>query len=411
MSNKNLPTGWGNQQSYSPKGWRKSPSEHKKTQLPDNVVEDACDTQPKSNEIDNSQSNNYSTNTARNQDKTVDDIESEITPASEEETTDNSKEYKDSYEKFAVQEVDEDKRKNNHKSSEDKKPKTLRISTLFLAVALTATISFLIVFICLYFSSNNENKTDNADVISKIETTISDTEETITKPTEVASTAVETTNPIETTVPKVKPTTAKPKNNSASQPFESYLIWLNVGVYVHEKPDPTSNVTYVIDTATNYTIVDESYDEYGDLWGKLKSGVGWVNLSLADMVTGYDTDTSFFNPKYHSDIKTKQVGNITFLYRSQANHADDNSYSENIDSLSISEINSTTYHVAIDGEIIGNAAGFSKNIRFVEMDSNFKYLGNNYPIAPDMPNHFHYKADLHIMNNNTSDVFILLEVF
>ena len=45
------------------------------------------------------------------------------------------------------------------------------------------------------------------------------------------------------------------------------------------------------------------------------------------------------------------------------------------------------------------------------MDINFKYLGNNYPVAPEIPNHFHYEADLHIMNNDTSNVFILLEVF
>ena len=28
-----------------------------------------------------------------------------------------------------------------------------------------------------------------------------------------------------------------------------------------------------------YTVVAEEYDEYGNLWGKLKSGIGWVQLS------------------------------------------------------------------------------------------------------------------------------------
>ena len=61
--------------------------------------------------------------------------------------------------------------------------------------------------------------------------------------------------------------------------FERYLVWLNIGVNIHEQPDSNSMITYVIDEAANYTIVAEAYDGSGDLWGKLKSGVGWVNLS------------------------------------------------------------------------------------------------------------------------------------
>ena len=377
MANSNLPKGWGSQNNSPIKPWATSNNNSGTVKPP--FKSSSEEEQQKNNDIQSDSA--YSDSSYNNSfDTGISALEEEIKSEKQPQTT-------------------------------EKKPKTIRISTVILSIALTAVVCFLVVFIVLYFSGKGDNTTNSISETT-VEQTISATEEVTEKPTEVTTTEATTAEP--TIAPKStsEPSTEKPKEEKQStSSFESYLAWLNVGVYVHEKPDPTSNVTYVIDTATNYTIVDESYDEYGDLWGKLKSGVGWVNLSLADMVTGYDTDTSFFNPKYHSDIKTKQVGNITFLYRSQANHADDNSYSENIDSLSISEINSTAYHVAIDGEIIGNAAGFSKNIRFVEMDSNFKYLGNNYPIAPDMPNHFHYEADLHIMNNNTSNVFILLEVF
>ena len=372
MANSNLPKGWGSQNNSPIKPWATSNHNSRTVKPPF-----------KSSSEEEQQTNN--------------DVQPDVV-------------YNDSFDDD-ISPLEEEIKSENQLPTIEKKPKTIRISTVILSIALTAVVCFLVVFIVLYFSGKVENTTNSISETT-VEHTISATEEVTEKPTEVAITEAATAEPTTAPKPTTEPPTEKPKEEKqSSDSFESYLTWLNVGVYVHEKPDPTSNVTYVIDTATNYTIVDESYDEYGDLWGKLKSGVGWVNLSLADMVTGYDTDTSFFNPKYHSDIKTKQVGNITFLYRSQANHADDNSYSENIDSLSISEINSTAYHVAIDGEIIGNAAGFSKNIRFVEMDSNFKYLGNNYPIAPDMPNHFHYEADLHIMNNNTSNVFILLEVF
>lgn len=73
----------------------------------------------------------------------------------------------------------------------------------------------------------------------------------------------------------------KPSNEdkTSSQSFNSYLVWLSEGEKVHAEPTPNSGVTFVIDESTKYTIVAESYDEYGDVWGELKSGIGWVNLS------------------------------------------------------------------------------------------------------------------------------------
>lgn len=50
---------------------------------------------------------------------------------------------------------------------------------------------------------------------------------------------------------------------------------------VYENPDSSSAVTYVIDISTKYKIVDEALDSLGNRWGKLKSGVGWVDLAYA----------------------------------------------------------------------------------------------------------------------------------
>ena len=48
------------------------------------------------------------------------------------------------------------------------------------------------------------------------------------------------------------------------------------GIYT----DPTYDTAYVRDMPLGkYTIVDERYDAYGNLWGKLKSGEGWICLT------------------------------------------------------------------------------------------------------------------------------------
>ncbi len=80
---------------------------------------------------------------------------------------------------------------------------------------------------------------------------------------------------------KTEPPVTVPVKPAQSSQFESYLVWLDSGVTVYEKPDSSSAVTYVIDISTKYTIVDEAVDSYGNRWGKLKSGVGWVNLAFA----------------------------------------------------------------------------------------------------------------------------------
>ena len=106
--------------------------------------------------------------------------------------------------------------------------------------------------------------------------------------TEAKTTAIPTTVPKTTSAatskPEAEPTTEKatePKKEEqkSSAQFERYLVWLDLGVTVYESPDFASDVTYVIDIASNYTIVDEAHDRNGNLWGKLKSGVGWVCLS------------------------------------------------------------------------------------------------------------------------------------
>lgn len=57
-----------------------------------------------------------------------------------------------------------------------------------------------------------------------------------------------------------------------------YTINLSLGETVYGGPGTSYEITYTIDKAGIYTIVEETYDSYGNKWGKLKSGVGWVLL-------------------------------------------------------------------------------------------------------------------------------------
>ena len=117
---------------------------------------------------------------------------------------------------------------------------------------------------------------------------------------------VETTAPAETTLPtEATPptqTTAPPVDNDMSYQEEELPIPENpaetvppvettepAGDYVLRIEDPetmiyaapgfVNEVTALIDEAGAYTIVEEQTDADGNLWGGLKSGLGWVCLT------------------------------------------------------------------------------------------------------------------------------------
>ena len=48
---------------------------------------------------------------------------------------------------------------------------------------------------------------------------------------------------------------------------------------VYEEADYESDLAGSIQTAGVFTIIEETEDDEGDLWGRLKSGMGWVNLT------------------------------------------------------------------------------------------------------------------------------------
>ena len=63
-----------------------------------------------------------------------------------------------------------------------------------------------------------------------------------------------------------------------------YTTSLSASTAIYATPD---NSTYVRTVGQDgiYTITEEAYDSAGNLWGKLKSGLGWVLLSEASVST------------------------------------------------------------------------------------------------------------------------------
>ena len=106
------------------------------------------------------------------------------------------------------------------------------------------------------------------------ETTDPATEETTEPTTEV------TTEPTteETTAPPTE-TTEPPKDERPFAVEYPYLEEIPAEACVFAGADSTSAFVQTIGADGTFTITEEVRDVNGDLWGRLKSGVGWVNLS------------------------------------------------------------------------------------------------------------------------------------
>ena len=105
----------------------------------------------------------------------------------------------------------------------------------------------------------------------------------------VAATTIpaETTLPAETEVPTETPTEA-PTEAPATEPAETegesgslpYLLRIDrADQSIYEGPGYDYVFAGTVRERGTYTIVEEQWDYEGNLWGKLKSGAGWVDLT------------------------------------------------------------------------------------------------------------------------------------
>ena len=68
--------------------------------------------------------------------------------------------------------------------------------------------------------------------------------------------------------------------------FEHYLIELGALTPIFTGPSYDDGHAGVVGTDGSYTIVEERWDDEGNLWGRLKSGAGWVNLTDEEIARG-----------------------------------------------------------------------------------------------------------------------------
>ena len=70
------------------------------------------------------------------------------------------------------------------------------------------------------------------------------------------------------------------KSNGTTQSSSpTYIVSLGKGTPIYRGPGTSFGVVEYLSAAGKFTIVQESYDDFGNRWGLLKSGKGWVYLS------------------------------------------------------------------------------------------------------------------------------------
>lgn len=80
------------------------------------------------------------------------------------------------------------------------------------------------------------------------------------------------------------------KGFGLDKPFSPYMVKVDVDkIYDHvlnirKNPDGSSLITGKIAETMSVTIIDEARDQAGHLWGRLKSGAGWIRLDYTSRV-------------------------------------------------------------------------------------------------------------------------------
>lgn len=86
--------------------------------------------------------------------------------------------------------------------------------------------------------------------------------------------------PETSTPPATDPAPTPPPATAPADTEAGYIIHIPLADQsIFSGPTYDSYFAGIVGVATNYTIVDETTDSEGNLWGKLKSGRGWVDLT------------------------------------------------------------------------------------------------------------------------------------
>lgn len=147
----------------------------------------------------------------------------------------------------------------------------------------------------------------------------------VTEPTTtVPATTVPSTTVPATTVPATTPPEV-PKKKEANWDDSAVPYWIRIDrddFPVWNGPSYNGYIVATVEEAGVYTILEEKWDKEGNLWGRLKSGLGWVDLSLihseeysAPAITvGYASDSLLRSGNYHYCINPDTNSCTASLY-------------------------------------------------------------------------------------------------
>ena len=99
-------------------------------------------------------------------------------------------------------------------------------------------------------------------------------------PPEAVEPEIPEVSPAPTFIPTPVPT---PENTAGGSYIE---ILENPAQGIYEGPGYDYGKVGIILQATGYTVMEEASDDEGNLWGRLKSGIGWVDLTSARAFEG-----------------------------------------------------------------------------------------------------------------------------
>lgn len=183
--------------------------------------------------------------------------------------------YNDKFESMDISESE-----NNVKITDEKIHISVNKSTLVLSAILCVAVVLIAIFAILYFTTMREKRYfENSISTQAVTETVAPTQ---------APTEAPTQKPTEK-----KKKSSKPKETTPATPaFNSYTIALHATTSVYSGPGYEYDFVMKIDEDGVFTIVDECINPTtGVSWGKLKSGVGWVNTSAAHFYNTYDYKT------------------------------------------------------------------------------------------------------------------------
>ncbi len=136
-------------------------------------------------------------------------------------------------------------------------------------------------------------------------------------PTPEAPSAGENTPPTEpspdaSSEPSVEPST-EPSAPPAQSKFPYTIRIENPAQGIYKEPSYDSAKVGMVIIPTVYTIVDEASDDEGFLWGKLKSGAGWVDL---DSIRAFEGNVPLVTANF-ADMSQIKKGGYKEFYPAQ----------------------------------------------------------------------------------------------